>query len=313
MGSIDNLSDNTETAKQILDSVPDPATTLKHTQFLESLDLYNVTDTFLEDYILQNLPILNFSNSFITPGTKLYRGRKNKTQTPHSDYKNLFAPETPSKVYGRAHRPGENIFYCAANHGIAAMEVLEKTKEPQFVTIGVWEVVEQIHVAKVIASPEVLSVRPDIKERYEMGQDMIRKNGHVSDQTILSSNILNQFFTKQFTKTKILSPNDYKITALFTNALREMNKFIAPQYKNESIEGIAYPSVAVKYRGDNAAIFIESAKYKLKLIHAYNVVIIDFGKNQENLNMSFLLESESIIDGKIKWKHKMMNYKSPIK
>jgi hypothetical protein len=177
-----------------------------------------------------------------------------------------------------------------------------------FLTIGVWKVLEPLHVANIIDSPALHSIREDIKRNFEKHQKLLNSR-HLTNEIVTANNLLSQFFADQFTKREIKSHYDYKISALYTRRLRIMNQHIAKKFESNKFDGINYPSVAMKYKGDNQAIFIESAKKKLKLVNTIQVVCSNLDFDNANFVAGIIHEAKSINDGKIVWKEEIYSPK----
>ena len=72
------------------------------------------------------------------------------------------------------------------------------------------------------------------------------------------------FFCEEFIKENIITPNDYKYSALYAHYIEEQ--------LGSFYDGINYPSVACKYDGDNQAIFLRSANLKLKQVGCMEIL-----------------------------------------
>jgi len=278
-------------------------------EHLEQLNLSEVDDTYLEKFIEDKIKIVPYTNGVIKSGAELFRARLNKDISPYTEVKDIWIPPADLiKYYGRANKPKERIFYCASNFRLASFEVIQDFKnslspkqEVAFLTIGVWKVIEDINAAAIIHSPVLHKVRNDIKDNFQKHQKILYQK-HITPEIATASSLVSQFFSDQFTKHEIKSHHDYKISAFYTRLLKTMNSKIAPEFAKEKFDGINYPSVAMKYKGDNQAIFIESAKKKLKLINAIHVVCSNLDFESGDFTAGIMHEAKSIVDGKIVWK-----------
>lgn len=196
----------------------------------------------------------------------------------------------------------------ASNFKLAAFEVIQDLKyrfnpsqEVAFLTIGIWKTKVDLHLACILDDPKIHKIRDDIHNNFKLNQEMLF-NGKIKEQTALSSNIVLQYFAEEFTKSEIKGDFDYRASVFYTSSLRQANNFIAPQYSTEKYDGINYPSVAMKYKGDNQAIFIESADNKLEFTNAIQVICTNLDFENGDFMPGIIHEAESIKDGKITWK-----------
>jgi len=156
--------------------------------------------------------------------------------------------------------------------------------------------------APLYYSENVIKVRKDI-EAYKTGnKKQQREWNKVSHATLDVSDLILEFFCDEFSKSNIESENDYKFSVSYTRRLQQANKAIAPQFESEKFNGIVYPSVALKFAGDNVALFDENLYNKIKFKTAYEVVSTHFDFNVGTLNSFFLHEIESLdADGNLVW------------
>jgi hypothetical protein len=295
--------------KEFFDRFTKAVDAVKHIEYLENLNLDETDDLTLEKIVDDKFPIFTYTSGRIPEGTELFRARLNVNEKPFPFVNDIWTPPVDRiNNYGRANRPGEQIFYCASNFRLAAFEVIQDFKnslspkhEVAFLTIGVWKTLKPLHVALIIDSPVLHNIRHDIRDNFEKNQALLNK-GHLTNEVVTANNLISQFFSDQFTKSNIKSHNDYKISALYARRLKESSKHIAKEYKSEIFDGINYPSVAMKFKGDNQAIFIDSAKNKLKLINVIQVVCSNLDFDSGNFVAGIMHEAETIDSGNITWK-----------
>jgi len=286
-----------------------PSEALEQIKMLEALDLATIDFQDLENLINAKFPIIPYNAGIIKEGNLLFRARINEEIEPYNTFQDIYV-KAAEKIqnYGRAHKPHERIFYSASNFKLASLEVLQSFKtsidvksKVAFLTVGVWRVKEDLHIASIIDSKALHEIRKDIAGFYSENQKLLN-NGNLTDDIVKANNLICQFFSDQFTKKDIKSEHDYKISAFYTSTLRKMNSFVAKKYYRERFDGINYPSVANKYRGDNQALFIESADKKLELINALQVVCSNFNFDEGTFVPGIMHEAEIIGEGKIRWK-----------
>jgi hypothetical protein len=292
--------------------VPKPADVLRGIRALESIDLKLMPDYALRTLLNGYFPVFGYSSGTIPAGTLLFRARPNKDPRFWDKVSDIHYPK-PDYVrsYGRANSPGKPIFYCSSSLHQTAFETLQNLKystslerEIGQITVGVYEVKSPLHVAMIIDSPVLHGIRNDIRSAHEEAQAVLSKNNQLADTTI-AQNLISQFFAEQFTKSDIQTPDDYKISVQYTNAIREMNKAMAPEYHSERFDGINYPSVAMKYMGDNQALFIESVDSKIEFVNALQVFCSHFDFDEAVVRTSILREAQSVQGDNIIWKNEL--------
>jgi hypothetical protein len=69
----------------------------------------------------------------------------------------------------------------------------------------------------------------------------------------------------------------------------------------DQFDGINYPSVAFKYRGDNVALIAESAKRKLKLVAAYHIEYSEINVEKCDFKVKHLYYADKFDNGVIRW------------
>jgi len=175
--------------------------------------------------------------------------------------------------------------------------------EAGFATVSVWKTLKDIRVAPIYYSENVTKVRKDIAAYKEGNKKQVREWNKVSHATLDVSDLIMEFFCDEFSKSDINTEHDYKFSVSYTRRLQHANTVIAPEHKKESFDGILYPSVALKFAGDNVALFDDDLYTKIKFQTAYEVVCTHFDFDIGTLNSFFLHEIESIdADGNIVWK-----------
>jgi hypothetical protein len=282
---------------------------IKFIKEIEAIELSHVTDLELEKLIDERFPIFPFIGAIIPQNTELFRARININEKPFERVEDIYLPPKEKLItYGRANRPYNQVFYCASNYELAIFEVIQNLKynyNPQwqvvFLTVGVWKTKVALHVASIIHSPILHEVRKDIKQYFEQNQKDL-SNGHMRTDAVNAYNFISQFFADQYTKSEIKSHFDYRISALYAHRLKLANSDIAPQYSADKFDGINYPSVAMKFKGDNQALFIEAANEKIELINTLQIVCSNFDFNNGTILSGVLLEADRIENNLITWK-----------
>jgi hypothetical protein len=286
-----------------------PIEAIKRVNSLKAVNLSTITDEELSKLINSYFNIIPYSTAKVPVGTELFRARINIKNEPFDLVSEIYAPPSHLiKNYGRANKPGERIFYCASNFKLAAFEVIQDLKyrlnpkrEIAFITIGVWKTTVELHLACIIDDPKIHKIRQDTLDGFQAGQKILF-NGNISPDTAISNNIILQYFAEEFTKKEILEDFDYLVSNFYISSLRQANAIIAPKYSSEKFDGVNYPSVAMNYKGDNQAIFIESADGKLELVNAIQVICANLDFENGDFNAGIIHEAESVMNGRIIWK-----------
>jgi RES domain len=287
---------------------PKTADVVRRIESLLQLDLEIMPDYALKALINSYFNYIPYSSGLIPAGTLLFRARVNKGDIPFSKASEVHYPSRELVTnYGRANRPQEQIFYCSSNLLLAAFETCQNLKHSiqparalASVTINVYRTLAELHVATIIQSATVHKLRTDNLAAHDFFQNQLN-NGVLQADTVTASNLIAQFFAEQFTKSEIRQPSDYKLSVFYTNEIRAMNEMIAPEHQKYHFDGINYPSVAMQYKGDNQALFIESVDSKIELVDALQVLCTNFDFDKADFNAHILHNAKSIENDIIEW------------
>jgi len=292
--------------------LPDPVDILTSIEKLRNLDLAKISDTAIADLITNYFNIILFNDYVIPAGSLIYRTRFNRNMEPFSSVKKIYVPPAEKIAkYGRANKTGERVFYGSVNCNVALYEVLQnyrrdniKKDKRLFFTIGVWKVLSDLHVSNIIDNTKIYNIRPDIFQAYQNEQKSALSGvlkGTKSLKTAISESLIFKYFAEEFTKERTKKDPDYKVSNFYISCLREMNQTISQKFEDEKFDGINYPSVAMKYKGDNQAIFIESADNKLKLEDVLLIQCRNIDFKDIDFKVEILGKAKSISNDKIVW------------
>lgn len=280
---------------------PDKETALAFIKKLQNLDLskYEIED--IDNMIDEVFHIIPFGIGHLPKGSKLFRARKNDGDRIFQNVSELGINKPENiKEYGRANNPEEPVFYCSSNVKLACAEVLQnlrKTFNPKeeigLATVTVWETIKDLNVAPVYYSSSVTGIREDIKMYKEGNKNHIRKNNIIKSETLDVNDLIMEFFCDEFSKINIKSHHDYKLSASYANRIKNANSLIAPQHFDKKQDGIVYPSVAMKYTGDNYVFFNENLEGKIKFETAIQTICLDFDFDKADFKSYFTYEIES--------------------
>ena len=299
-----------EKIKDFESRFPDKKTAISLINDLQSLDLRKFTLEDLDEIIDDVFHMIPFGKSYIEIGTDLFRARKSK---PNQVFNNIseLGINKPENItdFGRAHEPHVPVFYCSSNLKLACGEVLQNLKksfnpkkEMAFTTVSIWETTKRLHLAPVYYSKSVTDVREDARKYKEGNMKYIREKNIINSSTLDVQDLIIEFFCEEFSKIDIKYPDDYKLSVSYANRLKNANDLIAPEYSKERFDGLIYPSVAMKYSGDNVVLFDDNLDKKVKFKTAFQVICVDFDFDKADFKSYFMHEIESVDDkGNIIW------------
>lgn len=154
--------------------------------------------------------------------------------------------------YGRANLPSQSMFYGAVEstlinmpRAVAYFETSELFSDNKLNTLenafeifthSRWRVVEDIELLEIIYSDEALKINPDVQTSLKYQTKAIE--GHVKREHFEEQM---KFFSNQFARIKKHSHNEYKISCAYSNYI----------LSSTHLGGVAYPSVASGYQGQN--------------------------------------------------------------
>ena len=289
---------------------------IKFIDEFKNLDLENIEFDVLKQLTIKYFPFIPMFPITVPYGSLLYRARAIPYNQPTYDKLADFKP--PGKQYqknefGRANKPYQTLFYCSTEMKVAAMEVCQDYKNirnPQFevgwVVIGVWKVIDYcgLLLSNLCFSDDALSNRKDVQSELLSYQNQMKQNSQkhpLPENTIKVTELLLKFFSEEFSKNKINNHNDYKLSTAYADRL----------FSNKNVnifDGLRYPSVPMKYLGDNIVLSENSYKNKLELVNTFFITCgIDF-PTDDHIVTGILLEAEKIDGEKIVWKKEWYKY-----
>lgn len=265
-------------------------------------ELYGIF-RMVEDY---NLPVIRF---FLYSGSGLVRQRVNKKDEEFNKVSELYYPPALCITrYERANLPYQPMFYACSFPGdyddgknpppriIALQETSSFFKDKascgiERCTVSRWEVVEDL---ELVAMPFLAD--------YKMPCDMILQIKNAWSQG-LQSNVVNaegkeliEYMADEIGKEFKTNVEYFKV-ANFVNYLLNVNE------KTQNVDGIIYPSVPAGGAGFNVAIRPSVADKKIKFVGASLCHLL---KNGEQSYLCVMNETESVLNGVIKYTDKIM-------
>ncbi len=289
---------------------PSSEKAIEFIQKLKATDLRNISLVDLDNLISSVFKNIPFATGHILNGETLFRARVNDNKKDFENISELGMKQKENVFnYGRVNCPNESVFYCASNFELACSEVLQNIKysfNPQkeigITTVSEWETLKDLHISPIYYSKAVMERRKDIEEFKRNNSEFLRKKGVMTSETLDVSDLILEFFCDEFAKIKIATPDDYKFSVWYAWRLKRMNDQIVAQYEDNKFDGVVYPSVAMKFKGDNIALFDNDLDSKIKFKTAYVILCAGFDFENVSFKSFKIRELDSIDkDGRLKW------------
>lgn len=227
---------------------------------------------------LQSLQIIPFVTANLKKGFHIERARiNNPNQIFYSEHEISYRTDYQNiKKYGRANEPYFPLFYGAFQSDIIEHPRLvslfetseifrnldtEEVDEADFImTVGKWEIKEDIEVVEIVFDEESIKNSPNIKRSYDFQVKNLTEK--LPGQKDKIEKILT-FFSNQFAKKEIKSHFDYMVSAAYAD--------LAINYRNHM--GLTYPSVKTDYQGQNVVLTpsVVENYLELKIVSMFRV------------------------------------------
>ncbi|MFA6597939.1 MAG: hypothetical protein WCS69_09470 [Ignavibacteriaceae bacterium] len=280
---------------------------------LRNIDLANTSLEEIDNLINRVFKYIPFQTGTINKGEILFRVRVNKNQSGFENISQLGLNRRDKYLdsdYGRANRPNESIFYCSDNFGLACAEVLHNLKDSfnrktkiAVATVSEWETLRTINISPVFYSEAVLKVRKDVANIKDSISKFYRSKELFKTETLDVSDLILEFFCDEFSKDEISVLSDYKFSVWYMWKLKRMNDLIHPQFIENKFDGIVYPGVAMRYKGDNIALIADDLDKKIKFKTAYELLCTEFDFENAIFKYAKIGELESFdTNGNLKWR-----------
>jgi hypothetical protein len=215
---------------------------------------------------------LPYCRVLMRTGTSLYRARIMQDAKCEHD---ISYPPDPNFVreFGRVNAPEESIFYCANDARTAVAEVLNdwfenaQRDEVRQVFVGRWLTTHDMEGALVPYHNETLALSPI---RKSVAREMERLHREYAPVTYKLVRDCFAYLSSVFAR-KARSSLDYWTTTAYFNFVTNPRNF--EQSGQSAAVGLFYPSVQMKYRGDNFATFPEVVRSAMQCIDASSLRI----------------------------------------
>ncbi|SRX54538.1 hypothetical protein [Aequorivita sp. CIP111184] len=198
---------------------------------------------------------------------------------------------------GRANESGQGLFYCNDNEnqktGITEIVSIfrgNENSEEEVLTIGAWDVNENLTLAMILPSEQIIGNNKDF--------DMMKADFNRFEESpeFEDLKIFNEFLANEFTLDIEKHNSNYKISCAFAMYIKEQ----IPE-----VDGIMYASVKSEYKGVNIVLWPEVVDKKLEFVAARKTVF----KRTEGKTFVEQLINESISYNKEKDK---INWEKPV-
>jgi hypothetical protein len=207
----------------------------------------------------------------------LMRARPNEAGKTFAEAKELsYKPQKLNTTYQRASTPNRTMFYAGTIpedvkegeldnarivSSLEASHLLRDVNQEgeQTITFGRWIVTDDIPLVAICYHRDFAEKSSHSKELYEAYQASMKD---YTPDFQKHSQIVTEFFAKEYAKTTIRGDFDYLLSATLSEII-----------VNKGLAGVYYPSVKAGARGFNVAISPEFADKNLKLIVAGECVI----------------------------------------
>lgn len=264
---------------------------------LENLDLSKINVSELKKNLDRIFPIIPFTEVIWDERFHIYRARrnnKNAVQEPFN-YLSEIGMLTHAKHFGRANNPDQPIFYGSHNEDLTLFECCQNVGQfdIQNFTMGIWKVKKNEKLKLVLLNP-VEQICTDREDLTKVGTNFKANLKDLRRDEIEYSLIVSTFFSQQFTKNPINANDEYKISAYFSNYIQDLQNWSKIKF-----DGIIYPSVANKFRGENVAIFKNSLD-KLEFTKALSLTCYNFDNDTGKLTKGIFNEGYLFGDS-IRW------------
>ncbi|MEJ7736367.1 MAG: RES domain-containing protein [Chitinophagaceae bacterium] len=241
-------------------------------QKLKDLDLSTVPYNEILNTINSEM-VLPIVITEISAGNYIERIRINKDGEIFTSECELSYVADPKKIttFGRANSPASSMFYGSVISTpinfpriVALAETEEllrsnnkgKTDKDLIITLGKWQIAENMLLAEMVFKKEVIKKTPEVKKAFDFHINSFRED--MPETEVQKMILLLEFYSEEFAKAEIRSDTDYKLSAAYAESA----------FKRNIVQGIIYPSVRTEYEGSNVALLPNTVDNHLHLEEA---------------------------------------------
>ena len=277
---------------------------------LKNINLSSISLDELDNLLNNVFEFIPFPAGLIAQDKIIYRARVNNNEKGFENITELgIKPKELVKDCGRANLPNESIFYSASNNGLACAEVLHNLKDSYnriikiaVTTVSEWKILKELYISPIFNSKPVLNIRKDMEDIIKTNSDYLRSKKLLKKDILDISDLILEFFSDEFSKNNILTPDDYKLSVWYVYNLNRLNDISMKKHGRKKYDGIAYPGVSMKYRGDNIALFNSELDSKIKFITAYEMICTNYDFENGKFDFAKIRKVDSVDKyGRLNW------------
>lgn len=269
----------------------------------KSIESYEVIKKALDEFLI---PTMRFKYK---KGNILFRARNNEATLHFANRADIGANSNLDTIvyFGRANEPKQSVFYCSNNFQVVCHEVaptfnLANLDRKHIVTIGTWELIEDLYLAFLPSNDAIAGLNPGVdalQKNFERIVDLYRDD--TTDDTLK----LLDYFSREFTKDANGDSFNYLVSCAVANYYYEQLVEDSELKKEIYLDGFLYPSVKLKTDGMNLALTSRTCGLnnpsKLKLIDVIELTLIQVDENTYDVDTIVKCKSINQETGEILW------------
>lgn len=252
----------------------------EYSENLDSISYEEVYDLLKNGIKFIPLPI---AKVWINSNIDRVRQNKEKTLFKHIDelgyIKDKYVIDNVLTSFGRANNPHQVMFYGALKTKLIDKPRLTAIAETSHIfrvpgtdcidgehyTLSRWETQKELLVVEVVFSEYALKNNPDIVKSFENQKKKLQALNLEQKEIDFHLEFL-KFISQEFAK-KVTNPEEYKISAAYTNLA----------LLHSDVSGITYPSVQTEYFGVNIALTPEAVEKYVKPVICSTLIVYKKG------------------------------------
>lgn len=257
--------------------LPTLAETKAAIAYFETLDLASISYDRLLQETFERFPYMPAHQGTFTSNLYFFRARLNVgTERFHSILDIGPPPASVLRGFGRANKPGQQMFYASYLPDLALHEVCQalpsrRLSLPGCATIGVWKPIpsESLRLVNIYQSKELQARRPELHRAMTAYYEALRPTGgfafnlpDADAQAVCA--LVDAHVARVFARANVHDDSGYKLSAAYTERFIDDNSA-------DYLDGINYPSVAGGYEADNVVLRFSTYTDRLYPVTAYLV------------------------------------------
>ena len=212
--------------------------------------------------------------------------------------------------FGRANLPKNSVFYGSIispeiqlPRAVTYFETSSRVKElslpgpfTEIFTVSRWRIKKTFQVAEIIYGEDYKGKSEYVRLALEnqsknLDTEILRleKQSGVNYRDLFESQA--RFFCNEFSKTNIDAPDDYKISAAFSNYFFTLTP----------LKGVTYPSVPSGYQGQNVALTTETVDKHLVLEKVYQCKCVRLNNESPLISVTDMVNEFGASNSDFQW------------